>query len=107
MSTGGIINRNSIQPDEVVHLHAHHIERFTTMPKDTTEGLGSVSLSQAFELPEADRRYLDRLGLTWDCIKGGRNPLAHCPWVANTRRLQPSASGLGAYDPSALPRRAD
>src|ERR1700723_1265007 len=45
-----------IQPDEVVHLHAHHIERFTTMPKDTTEGLGSVALSQVFALPEADQR---------------------------------------------------
>lgn len=58
-----------IRPDEVVHLHAHHIERFTTMPKDTTEGLGSVALSQAFALPEADQRYLDGLGLSWECIK--------------------------------------
>src|ERR1700728_1788822 len=60
-----------IQPEEVVHLHAHHIERFTTMPKDTTEGLGSASLSQTFELPEAECRYLDQLGLTWECIKEG------------------------------------
>jgi hypothetical protein len=58
-----------IRPDEVVHLHAHHIERFTTMPKDTTEGLGSVALSQAFALPEADQRYLDNLGLPWECLK--------------------------------------
>ena len=74
-----------IQPDEVVRLHAHHIERFTTMPKDTTEGLGSVSLSQTFELPEAECRYLDRLGLTWECIREGGASLAHCPRVANTR----------------------
>lgn len=60
-----------ILPDEVVHLHAHHIERFTTMPKDTTEGLGSVALSQAFALPEADQRYLDNLDLPWECIKDG------------------------------------
>lgn len=61
-----------IRPDEVVHLHAHHIERFTTMPKDTTEGLGSVALSQAFALPDADQRYLDNLGLSWECIIDGR-----------------------------------
>jgi Prokaryotic E2 family E/Multiubiquitin len=60
-----------IRPDEVVRLHAHHIERFTTMPKDTTEGLGSVALSQAFSLPEADRRYLDNLGLAWECLRDG------------------------------------
>ena len=60
-----------IRPDEVVHLHAHHIERFTTMPKDTTEGLGSAALSQALALPEADQRYLENLGLGWECIKDG------------------------------------
>src|SRR5271157_5907305 len=60
-----------IRPDEVVHLHDHHIERFTTMPKDSTEGLGSVALSQAFALPEADQSYLDRLDLTWESIKDG------------------------------------
>src|SRR5579863_7874476 len=60
-----------IRPDEVVHLHAHHIERFTTMPKDTTEGLGSAALSQAFALPEADQRYLENLGLTSECIRDG------------------------------------
>jgi hypothetical protein len=60
-----------IRPDEIVHLHAHHIERFTTMPKDTTEGLGSVALSQAFALPQADQRYLGNLGLPWQCLKDG------------------------------------
>lgn len=60
-----------IRPDEVVHLHAHCIERFTTMPKDTTEGLGSVTLSQAFALPDADQQYLDNLGLSWESIKDG------------------------------------
>ena len=41
------------------------------MPKDTTEGIGSAALSQAFALPEADQRYLDNLGLPWECIKDG------------------------------------
>jgi Prokaryotic E2 family E/Multiubiquitin len=60
-----------IQPEEIVHLHAHQIERFTTMPKDTTEGLGSAALSRVFELPEADRQYLNRLGLKWECFREG------------------------------------
>lgn len=60
-----------IQPEELVHLHAHQIERFTTMPKDTTEGLGSVTLSQAFALPVADQNYLESLGLEWQCIRDG------------------------------------
>ena len=41
------------------------------MPKDTTEGLGSVALSQAFVLPEADQRYLGNLGLPWERLKDG------------------------------------
>ena len=65
-----------IGPDEVVHLYAHQIERFTTMPKDTTEGLGSAVLSQVFTLPEADQRYLDNLGLPWECVKD-----ANTQWV--------------------------
>ena len=70
-----------ISPDEVVHLHDHHIERFTTMPKDTTEGLGSVALSQAFALPEADQNYLDRLDLTWESIKDGNTQwVILCGW---------------------------
>jgi len=51
-----------IGPDEVVHLHAHHIERFTTMPKDTTEGLGSAALSQAFALRKQTSATLIILG---------------------------------------------
>src|ERR1700728_5161070 len=45
-----------IQPEEVVHLHAHHIERFTTMPKGTTEGLEAPCRPQDFRLPRAECR---------------------------------------------------
>lgn len=57
-----------VQPNEVVYLHRHRIERFTTMPKDTTEGNGSATLSRAFELPKTDQRYLDSLEREWESI---------------------------------------
>jgi hypothetical protein len=60
-----------IHPEEVVRLHAHHIERFTTMPKDTTEGLELPCLRQDFRLPESDEAYLNQLGLPWDALKDG------------------------------------
>jgi hypothetical protein len=60
-----------IRPEEVVHLHAHHIERFTTMPKGTTEGLEAPCRRQDFRLPESDEAYLDRLGLSWEALRDG------------------------------------
>jgi hypothetical protein len=58
-----------IGPDEVVHLHAHGIERFTTMPKDTTEGRDTATLSREFRLPAADEDYLDGRGLPWETVR--------------------------------------
>lgn len=60
-----------IQPEEVVHLHAHHIERFTTMPKDTTEGIEALCRRQDFRMPTADEGYLNRLGLSWEALRDG------------------------------------
>jgi len=60
-----------IQPDEVVHLHAHQIERFTTMPKDTTEGIEALCRRQDFRMPAADEGYLNRLGLLWESQRDG------------------------------------
>ncbi len=60
-----------IQPDEVVHLHAHHIERFTTMPKDTTEGSEALCRRQDFRMPVADEGYLNGLGLPWETLRDG------------------------------------
>ncbi|MGO9269264.1 MAG: multiubiquitin domain-containing protein [Terriglobia bacterium] len=58
-----------IGPDEVVHLHAHGIERFTTMPRDTTEGRDAATLSREFRLPEADEDYLDGRDLPWETAR--------------------------------------
>jgi hypothetical protein len=48
-----------IQPDEVVDLRADRVERFTTMPKDTTEGLETLCRRMDFRLPAADEEYLN------------------------------------------------
>jgi hypothetical protein len=58
-----------IHPDQEVHLHKHHVERFTTMAKDTTEGRTTAALRRDFRLPLADEQYLDSLGLPWETVK--------------------------------------
>jgi hypothetical protein len=58
-----------IQPDQEVHLHKHHVERFTTMAKDTTEGRTAAALRREFRLPLGDEQYLDSLGLSWETVK--------------------------------------
>lgn len=58
-----------IGPDEVVHLRAHGVERFTTMPKDTTEGRDTATLRREYRLPEADEDYLNGIGLPWEAVK--------------------------------------
>jgi hypothetical protein len=55
-----------IPPEHVVNLREPGVERFTTMPKDTTEGRDGTCLRQDFRLPEADEAYLKGLGLTWE-----------------------------------------
>jgi hypothetical protein len=61
-----------IPPDKKVDLRDRGVERFTTMPKDTTEGLDD-RLTRDFRLPEADEEYLNGLGLVWETIKHGDN----------------------------------
>jgi len=58
-----------IEPDQVVHLQKHHVERFTTMAKDTTEGRTAATLRREFRLPAADEQYLDSLGLPWETAR--------------------------------------
>jgi hypothetical protein len=58
-----------IAPDKEVHLHKHHVERFTTMPKDTTEGRSTAVVRREFRLPKLDENYLDGLGLPWETVK--------------------------------------
>ncbi len=57
-----------VGPDEVVDLTKHGVERFTTMPKDTTEGResGALTVRRDFQPPEADTDYLCGLGLDWE-----------------------------------------
>ncbi|HEV2495499.1 MAG TPA: multiubiquitin domain-containing protein [Terriglobia bacterium] len=59
-----------IGPNDPVHLCEHGVERFTTMPKDTTEGVAlAVDLRHEFQLPVADEEYLNGLGLPWETVK--------------------------------------
>jgi len=58
-----------IEPDQEVHLRKHHVERFTTMAKDTTEGRTAAALRREFRLPSADEQYLDGLDLDWETVK--------------------------------------
>ncbi|MBI1331458.1 MAG: hypothetical protein GC165_01110 [Armatimonadetes bacterium] len=58
-----------IAPDQHVDLREKGVERFTTVPKDPTEGL--VANENTFLMPEADRDFLDSLGKDWQAIKEG------------------------------------
>src|SRR5260370_41453721 len=57
-----------VAPDQEVHLQKHHVERFTTMAKDTTEGRTAAALRRKFRLPVFDEQYLDSLGLPWETV---------------------------------------
>jgi Prokaryotic E2 family E/Multiubiquitin len=57
-----------IEPDEIVNLRAPGVERFTTMPKDTTEGRENVCLRQDFRLPEAEEAHLNSQQLQWEAV---------------------------------------
>src|SRR6202045_3224725 len=43
-----------IDPNQTVNLREPGVERFTTMPKDTTEGLEGPPLRGQFRLPQSD-----------------------------------------------------
>lgn len=62
-----------IEPNQTVDLREPGVERFTTMPKDTTEGRGALCLRQDFRLPAADEEYLDGRTLEWETICDGNN----------------------------------
>lgn len=71
-----------IAPDEEVDLRGSGVERFTTMPKDTTEGLVKPATRRQFNLPAEDEAYLDGLGLCWESInEGGALWLIIYGWV--------------------------
>ena len=56
--------------DDLVDFCAEGVERFTTLPKDQTEGL-VVERRQEFKLPEDDSVLLDVDGRNWETISGG------------------------------------
>ena len=58
-----------VPPAHVVDLCAHEVERFTTVPKDPSEGLVSSELKREFKLPATDEGYLEALGLPWETRK--------------------------------------
>lgn len=61
-----------IAPTDTVDLSAPGVERFTTMPKDTTEELTDTrEVRRQFSLPDADEQYLSSLGLTWEALREG------------------------------------
>lgn len=57
-----------IGPDQVVNLREPGVERFTTMPRDTTEGHMALCLRQDFRLPESDEAYLNGIHLSWEAV---------------------------------------
>lgn len=62
-----------IGPTDVVDLREPGVERFTTMPKDTTEGRGNAALGlrREFKLPATDEEYLNALRLPWETVRDG------------------------------------
>jgi hypothetical protein len=61
----------AVAPDESVDFRAPGVERFTTMPRDTTEGAAAPSVAREFVLPEFDRDALDGLGRPWETLMDG------------------------------------
>jgi hypothetical protein len=55
-----------IHSETVVNLREAGVERFTTMPKDTTEGQNDLCRARGFALPQADEDYLAGMGLPWE-----------------------------------------
>jgi len=56
---------------DIVDFREPGIERFMTLPKDQTEGLGSPR--RQFELPEGDVEALEAAGFNWETVGAGRN----------------------------------
>ena len=57
-----------VAPDDTVDLTQPGIERFVTLPRDTTEG---YSNRRQFTLPSEDQQGLDALGLPWETVIEG------------------------------------
>jgi hypothetical protein len=82
-----------VGPEHVVNLREPGVERFTTMPKDTTEGLEAPCLRIDFRLPAADEEYLNGLGLSWETIRDGQNQ-----WLIIHAWKLPNGYNVGMVD---------
>ncbi len=91
--------------DEVVDFTAPGVERFTTLPKEQTEG--RPALRRAFSLPEEDTDALDACGLTWETVQDGVNRwvLIHnvpLPDIFLARETSAAIQVPTSYPPAAL-----
>lgn len=55
--------------DQTVDFTTPGVERFKTLPIDSTDGLADPK--RDFQLPEGDVGFLESLGLRWDAVKDG------------------------------------
>ena len=70
-----------IELDQSVDFTTPGIERFKTLPVDSTDGLAKPR--RDFRLPESDEAFLDSLGLRWEAvIDQGVNMASFCPALA-------------------------
>jgi len=60
-----------VELDEVVDFTAPGVERFTTLPKEQTEGRSA--LRRVFALPEEDTDLLEAASLCWETVADGGN----------------------------------
>lgn len=60
-------NPQKIGLDEKADFTTPGVERFRTIPVDQTEGEGGI-LRRQFQMPEADREFLEARGLPWEAI---------------------------------------
>lgn len=82
-----------IEPNQTVDLCEPGVERFTTMPKDTTEGREALSLRRDFRLPVEDEGYLNGLTLGWEAICDGNNK-----WLIIHQWTVPAGYNCGKTD---------
>jgi hypothetical protein len=64
----------TIEPDDIVDLTRHGLEKFKTIKNEHTDGeTAEKSLRRDFSLLEEDEEYLNSLGLDWEALKSGNS----------------------------------
>ena len=58
---------SQVRPEQTVDLRAHGIERFSLLPCDSRDGL-----TNGFQLPASDRKFLEGIGLSWQAQVDGQ-----------------------------------